>query len=194
MYRNSPNLLRQQSNRISSVSLHGYQHVEGGDLPTDNAGGDNGPRFSIPRKPVSGLSVVEPNAAHFETHKLEALALEDKAHHCSPPESSFPGLLRVWWLEILSCFLVIGASLAIVATVYPYRDRPLPQWPYNLSINSLISVYVVILKAAMLLILAQGKAFKLVAYRTGNSPASRPRTPQMVMVQTSPTTSRSRNL
>jgi hypothetical protein len=52
-------------------------------------------------------------------------------------------------------------------TVYPYRDRPLPQWPYSLSINSLISVYAVILKAAILLILAQGKAFKLVAYRTG---------------------------
>lgn len=126
MYRNSLSLSRQQSNRTSSVSLHGYQHAEGGDFPADNAGGDNGPRFSIPRKPVPGLSVVEPNTAHFETHKLETLALEDKTHHSSPPESYFPGLLRVWWLEILSCFLVIGASLAIVATVYPYRDRPLP--------------------------------------------------------------------
>jgi hypothetical protein len=40
----------------------------------------------------------------------------------------------------------------------------LPQWPYSLSINSLISIYVVILKAAMLLVLAQGKAFKPIAY------------------------------
>jgi hypothetical protein len=194
MYRNSPSLLRQQSNRISSVSLHKYQPVEGGDFPADNAGGDNGPRFSIPRKPVPGSSVVEPNAAHSETHRLEALALEDKPHHSSPPESSFPGLLRVWWLEILSCFLVIGASLAIVATVYPYRDRPLPRWPYSLSINSLISVYAVILKAAMLLILAQGKSIQTCRLSHWNSPASRPRASQMVMVQASSTTSRSRNL
>jgi hypothetical protein len=141
-----------------------YRHIEGGDFNNDNSGEDNRPRFSIPRKPVLGTNVAVAKPAHLKMHKMETTALEDTFRHSSPSESSSPSVLRDWWLEILCCFLVIGASLAIVATVYPYRDRPLPQWPYSLSINSLISIYVVILKAAMLLVLAQGKAFKPIAY------------------------------
>lgn len=55
-------------------------------------------------------------------------------------------------LQPSSCILFVGALVAIVVTIYPYEGRPLPQWPYRLSNNSLISVYVVVLKAAMLLV------------------------------------------
>ena len=65
-------------------------------------------------------------------------------------------LLWIWWLELLCCVLFIGALVAVVLTVRPYEGRPLPQWPYRLSINSLISVYIVILKAAVLLVAAEG--------------------------------------
>lgn len=61
-----------------------------------------------------------------------------------------------WKWETASCFLAVGSLLAIIATVYPYNGHPLPQWPYGLSINSLISIYTTIMKAAMYSILAQG--------------------------------------
>lgn len=93
----------------------------------------------------------------FEMHKLDPKPVKDTSHQSSPFEASSLGTLRVGWLEILCCSLVVGALLAIVATVYPHRDRPLPQWLYNLSINSLVSIYVVVLRAAMSLVLAEGK-------------------------------------
>jgi Protein of unknown function (DUF3176) len=64
--------------------------------------------------------------------------------------------LEIWWLELSSCALFVAALAAVVITIYPYEGRPLPQWPYHLTINSLISVYIVILKAAMLLVAAEG--------------------------------------
>jgi len=46
--------------------------------------------------------------------------------------------------------------IAIIITLRPHQDKPLPQWPYNISVNSLISIYVVILKGAVLLVTAEG--------------------------------------
>jgi hypothetical protein len=160
MYRNSLNPWLPQPKGLSADGSRRYHHIEGGDLHDDNASDDNRPRFSIPRKPVLRTSVTGTYTEDFEMQKQKVNPPKDKFHHSLLSESSFLGILRVWWLEILCCFLVIGASLAIVATIYPYRDRPLPQWPYNLSINSLVSIYVVVLKAAMLLVLAEGKASK----------------------------------
>ena len=66
------------------------------------------------------------------------------------------GFIRLWWSELLSCFLFIGALVAIIITVLPYTNEPLPQWRYNLSINTLIAIYVVILKATILFVVAEG--------------------------------------
>ncbi|KAL9106294.1 MAG: hypothetical protein Q9227_008694 [Pyrenula ochraceoflavens] len=65
-------------------------------------------------------------------------------------------VLQVWWREALSCVLFLGALLAIVATLHPYQDRPIPDWPYHLSINTLIAIYIVILKAAIVFVAAEG--------------------------------------
>lgn len=58
---------------------------------------------------------------------------------------------------MICCALVVGALLAIFATIAPFERQPLEQWPYRLSINSLVSFYVVVLKAAMLLVVASGE-------------------------------------
>lgn len=61
-----------------------------------------------------------------------------------------------WWQEVTACLLSTVALLAIIATLRPHQDKPLPQWPYLISINSLLSIYVTILKAAALLVIAEG--------------------------------------
>ena len=65
-------------------------------------------------------------------------------------------ILGNWWVEIGACFLSLVALFTIVATLYPHQDKPLPQWPYHISVNSLIAIYVVILKAMILLVIAEG--------------------------------------
>lgn len=46
--------------------------------------------------------------------------------------------------------------MAIVVTLYPYNSHPMPQWPYHLSINTLIAIYTTVLKATMLMVTAEG--------------------------------------
>ena len=70
--------------------------------------------------------------------------------------SSTLGLFQKWWQELLCCILVLATLLAITATLYPFSGKPLPQWPYGLSINALLSIYVLMMKAAMLFLVAQG--------------------------------------
>ena len=65
-------------------------------------------------------------------------------------------LWYIWWRELLCCVLFVGALLALVATLRPYQGQPIPKWPYHLSINTLVSLYIVILKAAMVFVAAEG--------------------------------------
>lgn len=64
--------------------------------------------------------------------------------------------LRNWWLELLCLVVVTAALIAITFTLFTHQNRPLPEWPYSVSVNTVVAVYVVILKGAMLLIITEG--------------------------------------
>jgi len=67
----------------------------------------------------------------------------------------YPSIFSIWWQEAGACFLVLAMMAAVVGTTFPHHDKPLPQWPYNLSINTLVAIYFIILKAAMLFVLSE---------------------------------------
>ncbi|KAH8892561.1 hypothetical protein GQ53DRAFT_822764 [Thozetella sp. PMI_491] len=64
--------------------------------------------------------------------------------------------LTMWWLEILASFLAVAAFFAIVGTLYPHQDLPAPDWPYGLSINTMIAIYIATMKVALITIISQG--------------------------------------
>ncbi len=64
--------------------------------------------------------------------------------------------LRLWWLESLACLLIVGSLLAIVGTILPYQGQSLPQWPYRLSANTLVAVYLGILRVAVAFVISSG--------------------------------------
>lgn len=59
-------------------------------------------------------------------------------------------------MEIGACLLFIIAFVAIIATLYPHQGKPLPDWPFQISINALVSVYVVVLKTTIIFVTAEG--------------------------------------
>ena len=65
-------------------------------------------------------------------------------------------LLRIWWRELIACVIMFVMLFAILGTLFPYQGRPLPKWPYNLSVNTLVSVLVTVMKTSILFILAEG--------------------------------------
>lgn len=62
----------------------------------------------------------------------------------------------IWWLELGCCLLVVGGFVGITTTVSSLDGKPLPQWPYRLSINTFIAAFSVLMKASSGLVLAEG--------------------------------------
>ena len=91
-----------------------------------------GVRHFVPRKPVpSNLPSSPPLSALKTSHSQ----MNGRCKGC--PNST---ILHNWWVEAVYCVVVVASLLAIVATVYPYNGHPMPQWPYRLSINTLIEI------------------------------------------------------
>ena len=123
---------------------------------SDNSHDDSGDDNTIP------IARLESNKSNKAKPDGKGGLLASTRNAKSPPTSrsrgSSPasGTLRKWRGELSCCILVLAALFAITATLYPYRGKPLPRWPYGLSINTLLSIYVLMMKAAMLYLISQG--------------------------------------
>ena len=111
--------------------------------------------------PLIEQTVVRPSKKSSDygnsanAHGTTATFSPTPSNHVKSPD---PSLLQVWWVESLCCIVVFGALLAIWGTLYPFQGKPLPDWPYGLSINTLIAIYVTILKVAMIFVVTEGKS------------------------------------
>ena len=66
------------------------------------------------------------------------------------------GFWYYWWLETACCLLVLGAFAGVVAVLWTSDGKTLPQFPLNISINTMVAVLTAILKSAMILVIAEG--------------------------------------
>lgn len=74
--------------------------------------------------------------------------------HSNTPQPH--GFFLSWWQELLACAGFVAALIALFATLWQYRDKPSPDWPDWLSLNSIIAIYLVLLKSCVLLVTAEG--------------------------------------
>lgn len=75
----------------------------------------------------------------------------------SIPHGGFLNTLRSWWLECLTCLLVFLVLMALILTVYYQQGKPLVKYSLGITINTLISIYSIILKTACVFIVTEGK-------------------------------------
>ncbi|KAI0380864.1 hypothetical protein F5Y04DRAFT_271275 [Hypomontagnella monticulosa] len=54
-----------------------------------------------------------------------------------------------WKWEFANCLLLLATPFIIFATLYPHDGQPLPQWPFQISANTLLSVYSMVLRASL---------------------------------------------
>jgi cobalamin biosynthesis Mg chelatase CobN len=77
---------------------------------------------------------------------------------CPAPQSTSSTLKR--WLAELSAWITgLIALAAIIITIGLHNGRPLPDWPYSISVNALVSIFATILKAMMMVPIAEGKFY-----------------------------------
>ncbi|KAL9619902.1 MAG: hypothetical protein Q9160_005549 [Pyrenula sp. 1 TL-2023] len=82
-----------------------------------------------------------------------------------PPESTLPFYKRWlakcsdrWAWEILGCLLAVACLIAIVIVLAVHQDLPIPHWPNMISINSWVSIFTAIMKAAIMLPIAENES------------------------------------
>jgi hypothetical protein len=110
--------------------------------------------------PMIRSSTSEDHAASpFSEHPEHARGIRAASGNRSPDPSQPPSrqqiVLSSWTWELAAISLSAMAFLAIVVTIYPHDGKPLPQWPYSISINALVSMYVLVLKAAIFSVIAE---------------------------------------
>lgn len=54
-----------------------------------------------------------------------------------------------WALEVVSSVVAVAALVAIIAVLYAYDGKPMPDWPYGITLNALVSLLSTVMKAAM---------------------------------------------
>lgn len=56
--------------------------------------------------------------------------------------------------ESAACLLILLTPVLFFATLYPHKDRPLPEWPLGISINALLAIYTLVFKTAISFVIA----------------------------------------
>lgn len=109
-------------------------------------------QFSIKRKPVEYITAAGSKVLVKGTQVMVA----DQKVHSGVESPRRAHVVKNWWMEISACVLSQVALIAIIVTLQPLKGQPLPQWPYQISVNTLISIYVLVLKATILFVTAEG--------------------------------------
>ena len=124
----------------------------GCDRSRENHDPVNFAHFSIPRKPVGSITNAESKALLASS----PVGKENHAVQTAKRSLRQNNICKNWWMEIGACVLSLVTLVAVIGTLQPHQGKPLPQWPYHISVNALISIYVLVLKAAILLVTAEG--------------------------------------
>lgn len=66
---------------------------------------------------------------------------------------SVPGCWSNWKWEIANCAISMIALAATIGTLLPHQNQPLPQWPFHVSINTLLSIYSVVPKGSAIFVI-----------------------------------------
>ena len=87
-----------------------------------------------------------------------AAPVAEVAHHSPGRQKQHGGRIRegvtIWWKELLASVVATGAIIVTFATLYHYQGKPLPEWPDRISINAVLSVYMLLLRAGVAVVVA----------------------------------------
>lgn len=101
---------------------------------------------------VSGESDRAPGSFTEAASPLEPSKWRAQTHRWWQHQNTF----HLWWWETLCFGLTFVAFVGIISTLCKYEHRPLPQWPFGVSISTLIAIYTAVIKASAGCVLAEG--------------------------------------
>ena len=61
-----------------------------------------------------------------------------------------------WTIETCSCIVAVISLLGMIATLWKHQNQPLPAWPQMMSINAIVSLFSLIMRAGIGVVVAEG--------------------------------------
>ena len=178
-----PQVEQREPLHISAISsTNAFSNQQKGNPPSlTSSGVDGESTFKSVRQPEISTQLATPNDDEWNDEKkcTSKVTIQAKAvfSRTSAPEtssleqSSFETYLKKkkkkfsttmgywedkWALEIFCCIFALLNLVAIIIVLVAQQNKPIPQWPGLISINSLISVFTALMKAAMMVPVAEG--------------------------------------
>ena len=105
-----------------------------------------------PTVPVSATN----SSDHPELSERDLKAFYDVHNHdiknlARSPRSAYD-ITNEWWLWEFSAWVIsLIAMIALVAILNKYNSRALPEWPHNISLNSVMSLFTTVFKSSLLI-------------------------------------------
>lgn len=104
----------------------------------------------------SNIDGANPVNEHWEGVTAKSSLTTSSINESSNMRQRSGYLWRDWWEEVTACVTSVAALLALFATLFVYSNRPSPDWPSWMSLNTIVAIYVAILKTAVLVVATAG--------------------------------------
>ena len=105
-------------------------------------------------KSTPRVTTREKTAQTASSTSSEQPKLHERSQKCFP--SLFKFCEDRWIFEVTCCLFALCNLLAIITILAVHQEKSLPHWPYVISINSLVSIFTTLMKAAMMLVVSAG--------------------------------------
>jgi hypothetical protein len=145
---------------VAVLSVHGIMDRS---EPSSNllSGANDGTRTGGPKafSTYTSLSPVDPdsNIIHNGRSRRNWYVLTSLYKKLLTKKNSFQRLwMGSWTAETCSYILAIIALGGLVATLLVHQGKPLPQWPQLVTINSIVSLFSLVMRACVGVVLTEG--------------------------------------
>ena len=63
---------------------------------------------------------------------------------------------RGWTAEAFSCIFALASLAGLIVTLLAHRNKPIPEWPHLVTINSIVSLFSLLIRGGVGFVLAEG--------------------------------------
>ena len=138
------------------TGLNGERHNDGTrndpQMPASKNKDDE--NLSLPH--VLSQHETQTTSPDLRTHRDNSVTTEKGSRNIRQHHSLLH-TIRCWWRECLTCTIIFVDLIALVVTAAKWQGKTLEQWSFGVSINAIIAIYTIILRAAAAFVLAEGK-------------------------------------
>jgi hypothetical protein len=102
------------------------------------------------------INIRPPSESSRESKQAKQPQVHVTQHGTRHPSALGRLFRKGWTAETCSCIFALLSLLGLVATLLAHQNKPMPEWPQIVSINSIISLFALLMRAGVGTVLTEG--------------------------------------